>query len=68
MKKFYDKLCLAGLAGLVSVPAFAAIDLPTIKTSVEASQGAAETVGGYVIVAVVALLVVGLIISVVRKV
>jgi hypothetical protein len=62
------KLAVAGLVGLGSVPAFAALDLTGIESKVTAATTSAETVGGYVIAAVAALIVVGLIISVIRKV
>ena len=58
-----------GLAGFAAAnSAFAAVDTAAVETAIEASVGDAETVGGYVIAAVAALVVIGLIIGVVRKI
>ena len=47
---------------------FAAADTSAIETAIDASVGDAETDGGYVVAAVAALVVIGLIIGIIRKI
>lgn len=63
------KMKFALAAGLSSLGAsvMAAIDTSGVKAGIEAAQGSAETTGAYVITAVAALVVVGLIIGMVKK-
>lgn len=56
-----------GLGSLATFPAFAAVDTAAVGTALTSAVSSAETVGGFVIAGVAALVVVGLIISVVRK-
>lgn len=44
-----------------------ALDTTAVQTSIAAAQTDAETVGGYVIATVAALVVIGLIVSIVKK-
>lgn len=48
--------------------AMAAVDTTAVGTAITAAQTSSETVGGYVIAAVAGLVVIGLIISIVRKI
>ena len=54
-------------AAVVTGAANAALDTTAVQTGITAAQGSAETVGGYVIAAVAALVVVGLVIGIVKK-
>lgn len=58
-----------GLTGFVAAnSAFAAVDTAAVETAIDNSVGDAETVGGYVVAAVAALVVIGLIIGIIRKI
>lgn len=59
--------CIAITGAALSAPTFAAIDVAQIKTDVEANQATGEEVGGYVIAAVCAFVVVSIIIGMVKK-
>ncbi|MCR4510169.1 major capsid protein [Pseudomonas sp. 32.2.56] len=59
--------CIAVTGAVLSAPTFAAIDLPQIKTDIEANQATGEEVGGYVIASVCAFVVVAIIIGMVKK-
>lgn len=58
---------VASVAAMFSGAANAAIDLTGVDTAITAATTSGETTGGYVIAAVAALVVIGVIISVVRK-
>ena len=57
-------------AALISfgTSALAALDTAAVKTSIDSAEASATTVGGYVVAAVAALVAVGLVISVVKKI
>ncbi|MWK56687.1 hypothetical protein GO594_11985 [Pseudomonas otitidis] len=62
-------LALAAVGGAVgATSAHADLDTATIKTAIESNTSKGQEVGGYVIGAVVALVVVSIIIMMVRKV
>lgn len=66
MKKLKFAALAAAVSGVAS-SAIAAVDTAGVQTAITGAQGSAETVGGYVIAAVAALVVVGLIIGIVKK-
>ncbi len=59
--------CIAVTGAAMAHPALADIDTAAIKTGIEANTSKGEEVGGYIILAVLAFVVVGIIISMVRK-
>ena len=70
MKRFLQKLKYAPLVASVAVvssPAFATIETDA-ETAITAAKDSALTVGGYVVAAVAGLVVIGLVISMVRKI
>jgi hypothetical protein len=59
--------CIALTGAAMASPALAEIDTAPIKLAIESNQGKGEEVGGYVIAAVIAFVVVAIIISMVKK-
>lgn len=57
-----------GLTGFVAANSAFAVDTAAVETAIDASVSDAETVGGYVVAAVAALVVIGLIIGIIRKI
>lgn len=58
-----------GLAGVAAAsPVFAEVDITGVKAGIESAQGKGEEVGGYVIIAAVALVVVGVVLAIVKKI
>lgn len=68
MKSLFRNTCIAATGAALTSPAFAAIDMTEVESKITAATGQGEEAGGWVIVAVVSLAVVGLIIAVVRKI
>lgn len=66
MRKITKSAVLASLAALGG-SAMAAVSIEGVGTAITAAQTSAEGVGGLVITAVAALVVIGLIIGIVRK-
>lgn len=56
-----------GFGALAMQHANAAIDLTGVQAGLTAAQASGETVGGYVVVAVAALVVIGVIVTIVKK-
>lgn len=72
MRKFFEKqaskIGLVGAAAVAYVEnAIAAIDLTAVQTGISGAAASGETVGGYVAIAVVTLVAVGLIIGIIKK-
>lgn len=67
MKKYAVGLTAAAGASVLASPAFA-IDTLAVDTAIQAAEGDALLVGGYVIAAVAALVVIGLVIGIVKKI
>lgn len=63
----YAKAGAAFSMAVASGASFAAIDTAALETAIEANVATGETVGGYVVMGVAALAVVGVIIALVRK-
>lgn len=68
MKSFFRNTCIAATGAAIASPSFAAIDPTEVVADIEAAGTSGETVGKAVIAVVAALVVVGVIIALVRKV
>ncbi|MOA55488.1 hypothetical protein D3C78_1792890 [compost metagenome] len=68
MKSFFRNGCIAATGFAVASPSFAAIDTTEVVADIAAAGTSGETVGKAVIAVVAALVVVGVIIALVRKV
>lgn len=63
----YGKKAFAAGSSLVAGSAMAALDTATVQTALTSAENTGTTVGGYVVGAVAALVVIGVVISIVRK-